>query len=405
MEYLIPEEWFHGVAWPILSGIAAVAFVVLVKGADVLVDGAAGLARRLGVTETVIGATVVSLGTTTPECAVSVMAAWTGNAGLALGNAVGSVIADSGLIFGIGCLLTQLPADRFLLSRQGWVQFGCALLLAVISYATYARLGDAATLGRPVGLLFLALLVGYMLLSVRWGRQHQAIHPLERVAPHAGRDQTRPPAASAQRAAATPPGAAMSSHPSASQTDGPNGGATTSGTPAVEVTERTELPSPERHPPWMLVMMVVGGLAMVVVSSHVLIQSVSEIARQLHIPQVVISGSIVALGTSLPELIVGVVSIRRGHAELLVGNVIGADILNVLFVIGASAAAAPLPIVDVHADPPHIFLLLHLPVMLVILLLFRLFIALSAKRGRFQRWMGGPLLLTYLAFVVLSYLR
>ncbi|RMG32644.1 MAG: sodium:calcium antiporter [Planctomycetota bacterium] len=400
MEYLIPEEWFRGVQWPILASIAVAAFYVLVKGADVLVDGAAGLARRIGVTETVIGATVVSLGTTTPECAVSVMAAWTGNAGLALGNAVGSVIADSGLIFGVGCLLTQLPADRFLLSRQGWVQFGSALLLAAVCYAQYARLGDAATLSRPIGLLFLGLLAVYMLASVRWGRQHHALHAAEPDRP----DEVTgsPPSVS------TPPVDtavhAQAGHESGS-TPAVAGKTTAAGEATADVVERSELPAPERHSVWTLLGMVFGGLILVVVSSHVLIQSISEIARQFQIPQVVISGSIVAFGTSLPELIVGVVSIRRGHAELLVGNVIGADILNVLFVIGASAAAAPLPIIDPQAEPPHVFLLLHLPVMLVILGLFRLFIAVSARRTRFSRWMGVPLVLTYLAFVMLSYAR
>ena len=96
--------------------------------------GASGLAYRFGISKVIVGATVVSLGTTSPECAVSVMAAWSGEPGLALGNAIGSIIADTGLIFGLGCMIAVLPADRFVLSRQGWVQFGSAALLALLCY-------------------------------------------------------------------------------------------------------------------------------------------------------------------------------------------------------------------------------------------------------------------------------
>ena len=105
MEHLIPVAWFSGVPqWQLLL-IGALAVIVLAKGADWLVDGASMLAYRMGISKVIVGATIVSLGTTSPECAVSVMAAWSGEPGLALGNAIGSIIADSGLIFGLGCLL------------------------------------------------------------------------------------------------------------------------------------------------------------------------------------------------------------------------------------------------------------------------------------------------------------
>ena len=113
----------------------------------------------------------------------------------------------------------------------------------------------------------------------------------------------------------------------------------------------------------------------------------------------------VALGTSLPELATAVASIVKGHKELLVGNVIGADILNVLFVIGASAFAAPLPLLSVEADAkvPALFLYLHLPTMLLILVLFRIFIARAVRRGAFSRWMGAPLLAIYVAYLVAQF--
>jgi cation:H+ antiporter len=336
--------------WALLL-IAAVATYLVVKGADWLVEGASGIALRLGLSKVIIGATIVSLGTTSPECAVSVLAAWTGRPGLALGNAVGSIIADTGLIFGTGCLMARLPVDRFILNRQGWVQFGSAALLAVVSYGTWLIYGPEATLYRWVGILLLSLLAWYLWVSVRWGRQHRE----------------------------------RSNHVRG---------------------ETSEILEKASHvPAWRLAAMFLVGLAMVVLFAHVLIGAVEELAVRWGVPQVVIASTIVALGTSLPELIIGITAIRKGHPELLIGNVIGADILNVLFVVGASAVAAPLPIVDPMARPPEIFLLLHLPVMLLILGLFRVYIFSAVRRGAFRRWFGAPLLAIYVAYIVLNYLQ
>jgi cation:H+ antiporter len=349
VEYLIPQHWFSGLSQWLLLLWVVVAFAVLVKGADWLVDGASGLAYRLGISKVIVGATVVSLGTTTPECAVSVMAAWSGEPGLALGNAIGSIVADTGLIFGLGCMLVVLPADRFVLSRQGWVQFGAATLLAVLCYGAYLVMGDAATLGRWVGLLLLALLAGYLWMSVRWSRQHRHGEPFQ-------------------------------------------------------LDEDTDVERKVEASPFTLLAFGLGGLAAVIVASRVMILSVTELAEvHWHVPKVVIAATLVALGTSLPELVIGLTSILKGHREILVGNVIGADILNVLFVVGAAAVAAPLPIVEHGASVPRIVLILHLPAMLAILVLFRLFIHSATRTGQFRRWHGLPLVLIYVVYTVLQY--
>lgn len=346
MEHLIPAGWFVGVPDILLFGIVVATLAVLGKGADILVDGSVGVAYRFGMPKVVVGATIVSLGTTSPECAVSVMAAWRGDAGLALGNAVGSIIADTGLIFGLGCVLTTLSADRFLLSRQGWIQFGSALLLAILCYGAWILHGDRANLGRWIGIVFLSLLVAYMIVSVRWSRRHPR---------------------------GLPAGESRNSGLASAR--------------ALSLAGR-----------------ILVGLGLVVFSSHVLILGVRELALRWGVSEVVIAGSIVALGTSLPELVIGMTSLRKGHKELLVGNVIGADILNVLFVIGASAFAARLPIVDEKAHVPEVFLVLHLPAMLLILVIFRLQIWAAVRRGRFRRWYGIPLLLIYGGFLIAPYL-
>jgi cation:H+ antiporter len=344
MEHVIPTSWFVALPTAVLMVLVLVFFATLIKGADWLVEGASGIAYRFGLPKVVVGATIVSLGTTSPEAAVSVMSAWNGNAGIALGNAVGSIIMDTGLIFGLCCMLTTLPADNFVLNRQGWVQFGSAVCLALVCYVAYATHGDSAAIGRSVGVVLLLALVGYMLLSVRWAKSRG--QNFEEV--------------------------------------------------AVDPT----------HSIVAMCVMMMAGLAVVIVSSHIVIESVIQLAERLSVPQVVISATLVAAGTSLPELVVGITSIRKGHPELLVGNVIGADILNVLFVVGASAVAASLPLVEVSPDPSqppsYLFLTLQLPVMLVILALFRMMILTATRRGHFMRWNGLPLLMVYVAFVVLS---
>ncbi|MFW6061084.1 MAG: sodium:calcium antiporter [Phycisphaeraceae bacterium] len=368
---LLPGSWFTGLPdtlWgnAALVLIAIVCLAVVIKGADWLVEGAAGLAFRVGMPKVVIGATIVSLGTTSPEAAVSVLAAWGGNAGLALGNGVGSIIADTGLIFGIGCLLARLPADRFILKRQGAVWIGAAVTLALICYGLYAYHGDAllpngrpaAQLGRGVGVVLLLGLAAYMIASVHWSRQHVA--QLKAEAPE-GEVPLDPAEAEADQFA-----------------DGHS------------------LPA--------LLGLGFMGLVLVVIGGDALVQAVSILAERLGIPQVVIAATLVAFGTSMPELMVGVTSIRKGHPELLVGNVIGADILNVLFVIGAAAVAKPLAIIEPGTAAPAIFLYLHLPVMLGMLGMMVAGIFGAVRRGWFARWLGVPLLVLYVGYVVAQFI-
>lgn len=340
MDHLIPPDWFATQSQWVLLAVAAVAMFVLIRGADWIIVGASGMASRFGVPEVIIGATVVSLGTTSPEAAVSVMAAWSGEPGLALGNAIGSIVADTGLIFGLVCMLTVLPADRRLLTRQGWIQFGAAATLAVICYGARFLQGEQATIGRPIGVLLLIGLVVYILFSIRWSRQAVA----------------------------------------------------------------EEIPEEPTHGLPYLLVRGIGGLAMVLLASRVMVLSMIVLA-EVHwkVPSVVVAATLVAFGTSLPELAIGITCVLRGRTGLLVGNVIGADILNVLFVVGASATAAPLPIVDATARQPDILLWIHLPAMLLILGMFRLFIRGATRRGHFRRWYGVPLVIMYVAYVVVQY--
>jgi cation:H+ antiporter len=331
------QELLGALSTSTLLLIIAVCIALLSKGADWMIDGVVALAERTGLPKIVIGATVVSLGTTLPEAFVSVMAAYMGNPGLALGNGVGSIIADTGLIFGLTCVLVAVPINRFILNRTGWVQVGAATLLVAIAVGSRLTTpeGVEPMLNRWVGFFLLILLGAYLYVTYVWARQGGEI---------------------------------------ASQPEEPG---------AEELLGLARC--------WL---MVVGGLLLVVAGARVLVPGASEIAYRFGVPDDVIAATLVAFGTSLPELMTAIAAVRKGHPEITVGNIVGADVLNCLFVIGAAAAAAPLAI-------PANFYYFHFPAMLVILYSFRVFI--SMNQTVFHRWQGVWLLAVYGVYVILQY--
>jgi cation:H+ antiporter len=336
-------QFFEARSSLVLLLILAGSIAVLVKGADFLVDGAVGLSERLGIPKVIIGATVVSLGTTCPEAGVSVLAAFQGSPDLALGNAVGSIICDTGLIFGLGCLLTRLPKDRFVLNRHGWVQFGSGLLLVVLSLLFWNAEGTQRILPRFIGFFLIVLLVGYMGVSVYWARRHR----------DAGLE-------------------AM-----------------------VDNVDENLHKIAKKDTTLIDVVLLLVGLLLVLAASHVAVPNVQVLCIRWSVPKSVVSATLVAFGTSLPELVTAITSIYKGQKEILIGNILGADILNVLFVTGASACAASLTI-----DP--LFYKLHFPVMMAVLILFRLNIFIGGKT--FARWPGFIFLGLHLAYVFVNYL-
>jgi len=335
---IIPPGFFEARSDLVLWLLTAGSVALLVYGADRTVSAAAKLAAALGMSKVIIGATVVSLGTTSPEAAVSVNAALQGDGGLALGNGVGSIICDTALVFGLCCCLTRLPKDRFVLSRHGWLQFGSGVLLAILLGLCWAISGDIdqVKLPRLAGVGLLILLVGYMYVSVRWSRQHAGIT-----------QQANEGFAPSRKIVASLGNSVM----------------------------------------------LVFGLVLVVGGSDVLIGSVKQVCQRHDVSETVIAATVVAFGTSLPELVTAIAALAKGHGDLLVGNVIGADILNVLFVIGASATAVPLDV-----DPRFYWFMV--PTMLVALGMLRIWIFLPGDK--FQRWQGVALLAVYVGFVVLS---
>ena len=339
------EQWIEqlvtGLASPFLFLIIVVTLYTLGKGADWLVDEAVVLSSRWGMGKAVIGATIVSIGTTTPEAAVSVLSAIQGKPGLALGNAVGSIICDTGLILGLASLIAPLQFNRQLASKLSNVQVGAGILLVVgcFPWTSPAKVfSQGGTLPQLIGFVFIVLLGLYVWQSIRWA---------------------------------------------ASITDEPS--------------ENGDEPEDASANSFAILAKLIGSIVIIVISAQILIPSVSVIAQRIGVPKHIISATLVAFGTSLPELVTAITAVRRGHGELAVGNIIGADILNVLFVAGVSAAATP---GGLQADGQ--FFQFLFPAMLFILIVFRCGIFVSGNQ--LKRPFGVVLVGTWLAVTILSYI-
>ena len=322
-------------AWLLAVEIIGI-LAVLGKAADWLVSEAVVLSERSGLPKVIIGATVVSLGTTAPEAAVSVLAALKGDAGIALGNAVGSIICDTGLILGIACLIMPLKLPRRIVNRQGWLQFAAGWLLVAACWPWGENpLQTGGNLSQVAGFVFVVLLIGYLALSVHWAKQLGGTSELE------------------------------------------------------------EFEKDVDAPLAFVIVKLFVAIALVVTASHVLIPAINEAAQRLNVPEAIVAATLIALGTSLPELVTAITAARKDHGDLAVGNIIGADILNVLFVAGTAAAVTP---DGLEAMP--LFFKLQFPAMILILLVFRIGVNLSQER--LQRPIGSVLLVVYLVYLVLN---
>lgn len=319
----------------VLVFIVAAMLYTLSKGADMLVDEAVSLSIQWGVPKIIIGATIVSLGTTLPEATVSVLAAIHGNPDLALGNAIGSIIVDTGLIIGIAALIGHLPVDRMVVERQGKVQFLAGTLLAIVSLPILSD-GITGNIRQWMGWVFLLILVIYTYVSLKWAKNSESDEANEAV-----------------------------------------------------FTE-------EKSPLIIQILKLFIGIFLVIGSSKVLIPAVGITAVRVGIPQSIIAATLVAFGTSLPELVTAVTAVKKGHGELAIGNIVGADILNVLFVVGSAAA-----VTKGGLDVPSNFYKLQIPTMLIILFAFRIFT--KNKNDEISKKEGIFLSGIYFTYLVLNY--
>jgi cation:H+ antiporter len=307
-------------------------FILLVWGADRLVAGASATARNLGVSPLVIGLTIVAFGTSAPELVVSAMAAVQGNPGLAVGNAIGSNIANIGLILGVTALIYPLRVESEVLKRE----YPLLMLIMIGSFIMAADL----VYDRTEGWLMLAGLAALIIWMVRFGLRRGPQDPL------------------AEEFAA-------------------------------------EIPSD--MPMRVAVMWLLIGLVILPLSSHFLVEGAISIARSLEVSDAVIGLTIVAFGTSLPELAAALTSALRKEDDLAIGTVIGSNMFNILGVLGIAATISP-----VHVD--ELMLKQDFPVMfLLTVLLFFMAYGISGP-GRISRNSGGLLLAIYCCYQVLVWI-
>ena len=312
-----------------------VGFVALIKGGDWFVDGAVGIAHRFHLPELLIGATVVSIGTTLPEVMVSSQAALEGNSGISYGNAIGSIICNASLIAAITMAVKpgKVNWKSFLIPS---IFFGAAALI----YTIIAYVSGSFT--RWEGILFLGIFVIYMVYST--------IH--------------------------------MKKHPEDSEEEGEE----------EEIKER---------PFWQELLLLVVGAAVIAVGARLLVDNGTLIAQALGVPDSVIGLTMVALGTSLPELVTAITSLVKGHGALSLGNVIGANLFNIVLVSGMAITINPFTVPAEKLLMGHnASLVVDMPVLWVVSILLCL---PSMFNGEVKRWQGITLLVIYTAFTVFQF--
>ena len=274
----------------------------LIKGGDWFVDGASALARKFNLPELLIGATVVSIGTTLPEVMVSTMSALSGHGEIAYGNAIGSVICNTALIAAITIAVHPGPADPKTLRVPVAFFYIAAAIYCIAAYVM-------GRFTRPMGLIMLAVFVCYMVVNVRSMKN--------------------------------------SPQPEASEDDG----------------------APEEDMSMgKILMFLVLGAALIAVGANLLVENGTLIAQALGVPESVIALTFVALGTSLPELVTAITSLLKGHGALSLGNVIGANVFNLVLVSGVSVTLAPFDVPKSAVFMGHnASLILEIPVMLLVM--------------------------------------
>lgn len=255
--------------------VLIVGFILLIKGADFFVDGSSSVAKRLRVPSMIIGLTIVAMGTSLPECAVSVTASLNNNNSLAISNAIGSNIFNLMVVCGVCALFAPLAVQAGTLKKEFPFSVVCALLLLIFGFA-------GMELGRLEGIVMLTVFAVYLVWMVL----------------------------SAKRARAA--------------------------------LDSTENEGDELLPVWKCILFILGGAVAIKFGGDFVVNGASTIAAGFGLSQTLIGLTVVALGTSLPELVTSIVAARKNEVDMAVGNVVGSNIFNILLVLGIASAISPI---------------------------------------------------------------
>ena len=310
--------------------------ILLIKGGDWFVDGSVDLAHRLHVPELIVGATVVSIGTTLPEVMVSVTAAFEGHSATAYGNAIGSIICNTALISAVTMAVRPSDVDKKTLRLPLAFFFASAAAYAAVAYTTgyFSRL-----MGIGLLLVFVAYMFALIFTSRRAGKK-------------------------------------------------------------LETQKEEPEPAPESKA-WKDILLLVIGAALIAVGARLLVDNGTKIAAELGVPETVIALTFVALGTSLPELVTAITSLVKGHSALSLGNIIGANLFNLVLVSGAAMTVKPFNVpAEKVIGGMNASLAVDIPVMLAVMLIM----AIPALiRGKVSRWQGILLLCIYAGYCVFQF--
>ena len=306
-----------------------IGFFLLVKGADLFVDGASSVAKKLNIPAFVIGLTIVAFGTSAPELAVSLTAAMKGSNDIAIGNVVGSNIFNTLVVLGASAALTPIAVDKGMIKRDYPLSVFAAVLLGVLAMDTVFFKAQAMSLGRVDGIILLIAFAGFMVMTVK-----------------AGMDGT------------------------AEETDS------------------------EAMPVLKSILFIAIGLAGIVFGGDQSVEGAKGIARIFGLSEAIIGLTIVAIGTSLPELVTSVIAAKKGESDIAVGNVIGSNIFNIFLILGASATILPMNVSGTYLYDigmlVGVMVLTYIPI---------------AKTRKVSRTMGIVMVLAYVAYTVYLILR
>lgn len=302
-------------------------FVLLIKGADFFVDGSSSVAKKLHVPSLIIGLTIVAMGTSLPECSVSVSAALAHKNELAISNALGSNLFNTMVVCGFCALFTPLKIQKENLLRE----FPCSIIAAIL-LLIFCITGTV--LGHLEGAVFLFLFVGFILWMIANARK------ASRQAETADEDTT-----------------------------------------AI-------------LPVWKCILFIIGGAAAIVLGGNLVVNSASSIAGTFGLSDNLIGLTIVACGTSLPELVTSLVAARKNEVDMALGNVIGSNLFNILFVLGIAAAISPIAVITEN--------LIDCAILIGVSILLWLFCWPKKQLGRVC---GGIIFAMYIAYVVYICMR
>lgn len=309
-------------------------FLLLIKGGDWFVDGATGIAHKFHIPEILIGATVVSIGTTLPEVMVSANSALSGHGEIAYGNAIGSIICNTALIAAITVAVKPSKVERKALILPVIFFFGAAVFYSAVAYAT-------GYFSRTVGFILTSIFLVYMIFSVLNARKSMID----------GKDN--------------------------SKEDDED----------INIIHK--------------IILLVVGAAVIAFGADLLVDNGIIIAQTIGVPEAVIGLTVVALGTSLPEFVTAITSLVKGHGALSLGNVIGANLFNLVLVSGVSTVLSPFAIPQSSAiNGVNTSLVVDIPVMFFVM---SLLVIPTLIRGKLSRMQGIILLVTYVAFCTFQF--